>query len=178
MTITDFRPDYTTAAVSRSHGVTGPGWPASEMISDERPVALIRLVGHTTAVRERNMRQALSDLVRINNRPPGWDGLRARRLAEDAFVAAARIVVHLSRDDELRPHLVQLPGGGVQLEWHVAGNSLEIEIDRRGLPHFLAVDADGDVVLDDDPAPGRMGPDFVKAERFLDRLAGMLGAAR
>lgn len=129
-------------------------------------------------MRERNLRQVLSDLVKINRRPSGWDGLRARPLARDAFVAAALLVVRLVRDDEMRPHLVQLPPGGIQLEWHVAGSSLEIEIDRRGLPHFLAVDAQGNVFLDDEPTPGWVEPDLVKAERFLDSLAGMLGTAR
>lgn len=121
---------------------------------------------------------ALSDLLIINERLPGWDGLSGRPLAEDVFVAAARMIVRLSRDDDLRPHLVPLLTGSVQLEWHVAGASLEIELDRRGLPHFLAVDAGGNLVLDDEPAPERMEPDLVQAERFLDRLADILSAVR
>jgi len=179
MTVTDFRPAYTTASVTAQDGAP-PGWPSAEMLSDERPELVLRVVAPESmpALRERNLRRALADLERIATRRRGWDGSDGLPLAADALVTAARLVVHLSRDDELLPHLVPLSTGGVQLEWHVAGYSLEIEVDRRGRPHFLAVTASGDVMLDEEPAPGRIELGLGKARRFLDELAGLLRGAR
>ena len=179
MTVADFRPAHTTASVTTQSG-EHPGWPFAEMLSDERPELVLRVVAaeSMSALRERNLRRALADLERIATRLRGWDGSDGLPLAADALVTAARLVVRLSRDDELLPHLVPLSTGGVQLEWHVAGRSLEIEVDRRGRPHFLAVTAGGDVMLDEEPAPGRIELGLGKARHFLDDLASLLRGAR
>ena len=179
MTITDFRPDYTSASVTAPGG-PAPGWSFAEMLSDERPETVVRITAPEPmpAVRERNLRGAFADLMRIAARPPGWDGGGGQRLSTDALVSAAQLVVHLSRYDDLVPHLVPLPTGGVQLEWHVAGSSLEIEVDRRGRAHFLAITAGGDVTLDAEPIPGRFEFELQRAQRVLDDLAALLRSAR
>jgi len=179
MSITDFRPAYTTASVTTQDDAQ-PGWPSAEMLSDERPGLALRVVAQESmpALRERNLRRVLANLERIATRRHGWDGADGLPLAAGALTTAARLVVHLSREDELLPHLVPLPTGGVQLEWHVAGSSLEIEVDRRGRPHFLAITANGDVMLDHEPAPGRIDLGLEKARRFLDDLAGRLRVVR
>lgn len=179
MTITDFRPDHTSASVTAPGGPT-PGWPFAEMLSDERPGTVVRITAPEPmpALRERNLRRVFADLMRIAARTPGWDGGGGQPLSMDALVAAARLVVHLSRHDDLVPHLVPLPTGGVQLEWHVAGNSLEIEVDRRGGAHFLAVTAGGDVTLDAEAVPGRIESALQGAQQVLDDLARLPRSTR
>ncbi len=179
MTIADFRPEYTTGSVT-AQGAPRLGWPSAEMLSDERPEPVLRVVASEpmSALRERNLRRSLADLERIATRGRGWDGGDGLPLALDALGTAARLLVHLSRDDDLLPHLAPLPTGGVQLEWHVAGHSLEIEVDRRGRPHFLAVTAGGDVTLDEESAPGRIEHELERARHFLDDLAVLLRGER
>lgn len=179
MTIAGFRPAYTTGSAT-AQGGPPLGWPSAYMLSDERAEPVLRIIAPEpmSALRERNLRRALADLERIATRQRGWDGGDGLPLTVAALVTAARLVVHLSRDDDLRPHLVPLSTGGTQLEWHVAGHSLEIEVDHRGRPHFLAVTAGGDVTLDEEPAPGRLGFELERTRRFLDDLAGHLRVAR
>jgi hypothetical protein len=80
---------------------------------------------------------------------PGWDGRRAAIVTDDAVMSAVEAVAALLEDDTAAiPQFFPLPDGGVQVEWHVNDNHVEIEIDAAGAPHVLAVDRDGHVVVE------------------------------
>lgn len=182
--VLDFGSDYPSAATLSAPGQSTfsdqpEREPQSGFRSGHRPLMRLRLLDPSISPRRtRNATRALSRLAEIGALPERWDGLQAAPAAIDALVVAAHLLVTLSREDELRPHLVPLPSGGVQLEWHVAGNSLEIEVDHRGMPHLFAARVDDEAVLDDEPSPGRMAAAVRQAQDFLDFLAGELREAR
>ena len=78
--------------------------------------------------------------------PNGWDGVRAREVSLDAARSAGSVAFAIALSDKLPPQVFPLADGGLQLEWHAAGLSLEIEIDGIGDAHVLAVD-ENDVEL-------------------------------
>lgn len=73
----------------------------------------------------------------------GWDGWRAQPLTEAAVVAALTIAFRLVDGHHLLPQIFPLPDGGLQLEWHVFGTDVEIEVDGSGSPFGFATDATG-----------------------------------
>lgn len=98
---------------------------------------------------------------------PGWDGFTARPVSDEAALAAMRALLAVGDDYSLTPQFFPLVDGGIQIEWHADGDSIEIEIDRAGDSHILAVNPAGEVVLDEDDG-GRGASDAWKlaAERL------------
>lgn len=85
--------------------------------------------------------------------PAKWDGHDAKRLTDAAVIATITIATQLARKDLLAPQIFPLPDGGMQLEWHVFGNSLEIEIDGSGSPFGASVDAQGNLAWEKEFTP-------------------------
>lgn len=79
----------------------------------------------------------------------GWDGFRAKPISMNALDAAIRLFFALIGDLSLPPQMFPLVDGGIQLEWHVANESVEVEIDGNGMAHALAVNAQAEVILDE-----------------------------
>ncbi|MDA8045306.1 MAG: hypothetical protein M0Z30_08730 [Actinomycetota bacterium] len=70
------------------------------------------------------------------------------------------------------PQFVPLPDGGVQAEWLVGGDSLEIEVSGEGEAFVFGVDADGGVAVEGDPDAQVLGA----AARRLSYLSERVGA--
>ena len=73
----------------------------------------------------------------------GWDGRHAQPVTGAAVVAALTIASRLVDGHSLEPQIYTLPDGGLQLEWHVLGTDVEIEVDGSGAPFGAATDAAG-----------------------------------
>jgi hypothetical protein len=104
----------------------------------------------------------------------GWDGHRARPISDGAIVATIQVLGALMDQTSPPPQLFPLPDGGIQAEWHVAGNKIEIEIEGTGGAYLLADRSDGSVVAEG-PAT-REDPDgaVASAREFLRALAARL----
>jgi hypothetical protein len=99
--------------------------------------------------------------------PPGWDGGRAPMITEQSVAGLVDVLQTVLTPSSVPPQLVPLPDGGVQAEWLVAGDNLEIEVAGNGDAHFFAVDNDGVVAVD-----GRADAATVAAAaRRLSRLS-------
>jgi hypothetical protein len=108
---------------------------------------------------------------------PGWDGYRAAPLSVEAAKAGVEVLFAIADDLSLPPQLFPLSDGGLQLEWHVADDDLEIEVDSTGNAHTLATDAGGRIIVDQEVMPGE--PDTLHATRAaLRRLSARLAGAR
>jgi hypothetical protein len=83
----------------------------------------------------------------------GWDGHRAKPITEEAVGSTIGLVFALCDDLSLPPQFFPLPDGGVQIEWHVGGEAMEVEIDRSGDAHGLATDRAGAVIFDSSLEP-------------------------
>jgi hypothetical protein len=88
----------------------------------------------------------INDLLALG---AAWDGHRAEPITLDAALAAASVSFALCADVGLAPQIFPLPDGGLQLEWHAGGHSLEIEIDAEGEAHALAATPDGTEVINE-----------------------------
>ena len=94
--------------------------------------------------------------------PEAWDGMWAKRITSRSISMAQQALQLVITSDELAPQIVPLPDGGVQLEWHVAGNDLEIEVDCSGDCFVLFIDsgniplAAGEFELHDKDAVGKI----------------------
>src|SRR5262249_7559945 len=87
------------------------------------------------------MSEALQAVNAFENLRPGWDGRRSTPPRADVLELARRIVVAAARvPDAPAPHVAPVPGGGVQIEWHVGPRDLELEVLPDLMLGYLATD--------------------------------------
>lgn len=117
----------------------------------------------------------LNDLLDL---PADWDGDGAEPVDITPARAAIDFLESIADSDTIAPQIFPLPSGGVQVEWLIAGNDLELEFAPDGHVHVRASDPDHKFVLERD-APDRLGAD-VRAEsrEYLRRIALPLTAER
>jgi len=89
-----------------------------------------------------------SEINRLLSLDKKWDGHRARPVTDEAAGSTISIIFRLCDEISLPPQFFPLPDGGVQIEWHVDGASVEIEVDPMGAAHSLATDSSGSVLID------------------------------
>lgn len=65
--------------------------------------------------------------------PEDWDTYGAACVEHRAVRYALRLLLLVSSSITPTPSLVPLPDGGVQVEWHVGGTDLEIEVAESGV---------------------------------------------
>lgn len=95
----------------------------------------------------RSVEAQLNDLLRL---PPGWDGERAQAISETAVKAVVAVLAEIQDEHELPPAVFPLPDGGVQAEWHAAGNDVEVEVEGDGSVFVFARDPVGNVSIEGD----------------------------
>jgi hypothetical protein len=111
-----------------------PLWPpsreAKKQVREEGP----------PATSDEWLMSALSTLLHIQRLPVGWDGRHSPALRLDAFQAAAKVLVRVCGQRVALPAIGPVPGGGLQLEWHIGNRELEIEILPDGSLEFLTAE--------------------------------------
>ena len=90
-----------------------------------------------------NRVRALADLL------SGWDGKNSPPIQDNAKRQVFGVIDALTKLQMPAPHIVPVPGGGLQFEWHTSINELEIEIAPDGTMGFLAVDSEGSMLAGD-----------------------------
>lgn len=116
----------------------------------------------------------VTHLLEFRAREAGWDGRRGQPLSDEATEVAANLLANLVQESRPTPQLVPLVSGGVQLEWHVADNDLEIEVDVKGGIHVLAVTAVDEVTLDREVSPLFVDSYVPEIRRQLRRMRRIL----
>ena len=69
--------------------------------------------------------EAIRDLAAL---PPNWDSYGATPVAPEVAARAAELLIGLVQPETPRPAVVPTVRGGVQIEWHVQGVDLEIDV--------------------------------------------------
>lgn len=118
--------------------------------------------------------EAIEKIVSFRELEKGWDGDRAFPLTDDACRMAIWLVVNVTSTEAPRPQLVPLADGGIQAEWHVFGNDLEVEISPTGDLSILATTSLDEDVIDVDVPPALVDGYISQIRRFLGRLARVL----
>ena len=106
--------------------------------------------------------------------PERWDGHHAQPITVSAIESTIQVLGSLMDQTSPPPQLFPLADGGIQAEWHVDGNKIEIEIEGNGDAYLLADRHDGSVVAEG--AATRDDPDgaVAAARDFLRGLASRL----
>ena len=119
--------------------------------------------------------RALEQLTRLRQLERGWDGLRAEPLTDDACATAIRLLTALALPVPPSAQLVPLKDGGLQIEFHVEGNDVELEIDADGEVHAYIV-VDGDEVVMNREVPAPLLPTTMPViKRHITRMSRILG---
>lgn len=93
---------------------------------------------------------------------PGWDSYGAKSLDLDLVESGLALIVALLKQPNPAPTVVPTSGGSIQLEWHLPGKDLEIEVVGVHRYSFIYEDentgdsAEGEVVGDIEPLLDRV----------------------
>ena len=115
-------------------------------------------------------RTKINKLLRLQH---GWDGHRASPTQPLAGMVVNSLLDHLLFDEAATPQLTPLPDGGLQVEWLVAGQSLEVEVGPTGDVLVTALDDTGVELVATEFA--FWSPDIVgidQARTFLEKISG------
>lgn len=117
-------------------------------------------------------------LTRLLALPKGWDGRWAEPVTESAMRIAVAVLAGVMTDDGACPQLFPLPDGGIQVEWHAAGEDVEVEIERDGSAHALVVDATGEVTVEGEFSPSTRSEPLEGLRAAVQRVSERVAAAR
>ena len=184
MTLVDDRP---TTATSPSSLTTVPAWHsyASELgrhhshafrssPAVSRTVTVVAQGAHTPRWVRDYLNEELNKLMAL---PAGWDGSSAAEVTIEAVSETLTVLASLVNEATVAPQFFPLTDGGIQVEWHVGGNDIEIEVNGAGSAHVFASRSTGETVADveirtnSDDMPIRM------VATFLNELSARLGLA-
>lgn len=102
---------------------------------------------------------AVKKLLMLRELPENWDSYGARQVTVQSFETALLLTSRISEGSPL-PSIVPTPTGGVQLEWHLFGIDLEVDITPEGNYSMSFEDETGEI------KPFEDYPDFRSAENF------------
>lgn len=146
--------------------------------NDQREVAVPFPQSYSLAKRDL-MTVALESLNQLLRLRAGWDGMRATAVAPVAAVTAIQWLNLLADDETIPPQVFPLVNGGVQMEWLVNGESLELEVSPSGDVGVLGMDAAGNVLVEGDYPDLGSRPDFVvNARKHLGTLSRAVRSVR
>ncbi len=81
--------------------------------------------------------QALPGVLALANLPPDWDSYGSPPPSPQAITASINLLEMIDVDDLTVPHIVPVPGGGIQFEWNMNSRELELEVLPNGAVEFL-----------------------------------------
>ena len=92
------------------------------------------------------LRLAQQKISRLSQLTENWDSYGSRPVQQAAIEQASGLLFKLANLNLPHPHIVPVPGGGIQLEFQQESRELEIEILPDGLTEYLMVDKDGEML--------------------------------
>jgi hypothetical protein len=85
--------------------------------------------------------EIVEELERLKDLGPNWDGYGAEPIALRTIEAAQRFICQTPFDLRIRPQVVPMTRGRLQLEWHRGPRSLELEFESPSRVHYLKWDS-------------------------------------
>lgn len=85
-------------------------------------------------------------LSELTDLPNNWDSYGSPPVDSEVIARALDVLASLSRFNMNRPHVLAVPGGGIQFEWAGVSSELEIEIRPTGEVEFLIVDESNEML--------------------------------
>ena len=178
MTLTD---DRLSTSTLPSNLTTVPNWhpytPATRVNPPRLPSSPKACRGEIRVSVERarlpwwfddHLNQALNRLFAL---PPSWDGSGSAEVTLEAIQGAALVLAQIVDENSPAPQFFPLRDGGIQVEWHIGGNGIEVEVDGSGEAYVFAGKASGEVVVDGEVAADEQSSLLRTLTTFLNELA-------
>jgi hypothetical protein len=105
-------------------------------------------------------------LKELRSLPRGWDGYDASPISTAVLAFARSVLQSIMTPQCPPPSLVPTHGGGLQLEWHVAGGDVELMIYRPADASLSAFFADGRDPIEEEP----LSSDFRRLSEVLNQV--------
>lgn len=109
--------------------------------------------------------------------PAGWDGFSSDQITIEAIQAAVTTLVTIADETTPAPQFFPLRDGGIQVEWHVGGNDIEIEVNGVGVAYVFAARPDGEVIADGEVGAEEQERLLRALKTFLNELSRRLALA-
>ena len=85
----------------------------------------------------------VESFVRIMQLPPNWDSYGAEPIPSAVIERAVEVLSHVMEDNSPHPSIVALSEGGLQMEWHLRDQDVEIVVSTDEPPSFYYRDQEG-----------------------------------
>jgi hypothetical protein len=117
------------------------------------------------------------ELNRLFALPVGWDDYTADQVTVAAVRELAEVLFMVVCKTTSPPQFFPLADGGLQAEWHIGGNDIEIEVDGLGSAYVLATRSTGETVADAEIRANVDDPAQRAVAIFLNELSARPGLA-
>lgn len=117
------------------------------------------------------------ELNRLFALPAGWDGFSADEVTVEAVAETVAVLASIVNESTVAPQFFPLADGGIQIEWHVGGNDIEIEINGAGSVYVLATRSTGETVADAEIRTSGDDAIMRSISGFANELSARLGLA-
>lgn len=107
----------------------------------------------------------------------GWDGGRALPITYEAAEMTVQVIFDILDNDSALPQFFPLVDGGIQIEWHAAGNDVEIEIEGVGGIHAYARGPDRTEVVNGDIYVPGSADQLTRLRDFVRHVSGCIAEA-
>ena len=87
--------------------------------------------------------EASAKLQQLKSLPPNWDSYGSCPIQPEVIEMASSLLTGLAKLDMPEPHIVPVPGGGIQFEWENSERGLEIEILPDKSIEYLLLEKEG-----------------------------------
>ncbi len=117
------------------------------------------------------------ELNRLFALPAGWDDPSAEEVTLEAVRGAVSVLAAVAGEATPPPQLFPLRDGGIQVEWHVGGNDIEIEVNGAGEAYVFAARSGGQTIADGEIGANTEASPLREVAAFLDELGTGLSLA-
>jgi hypothetical protein len=117
------------------------------------------------------------ELNRLFALPAGWDGFSSDLVTIEAIQKAVTVLVMIADETTPAPQFFPLRDGGIQVEWHVGGNDIEVEVNGVGEAYVFAARSDGEVIADGEVGAEEQEQLLGATRTFLNELSKRLTLA-
>lgn len=134
-----------------------------------RPISkqkIVSVVSFTKPVTPKWLRQTNNLLYRIIGLDNNWDSYGAKRISSKVAEAVSDLLCDIMQKTTPAPQIVPSATGSIQLEWHLKGIDLEIEVKSFSKFHVFFEDAQNEEL----PWEGSIDVDLSKLVHYINLL--------
>ena len=133
-----FWPVPTTSFPSEEYDHQNLPWQIQHAVDNPYPASIVvRITGSLP----RWVIPATDRLTHLSKLQQNWDSYGASPVSTQAITFAIQVMNEIMAERTPLPTIVPTADGGVQLEWHLAGIDLEVEVSSEGILSVLYEDA-------------------------------------